>query len=222
MHCSLAPRGRGLGRGGKPLHKAAFTLAEVLITLGIIGVVAAMTLPTLIEQHEKKATAVKLEKFYTVMNQAVLRWRSEDGIEGDDYELPEEIVNNAEKTKAWYDEKLKPYIKDGTSGVSGKYFSSKFDDGSGFIAYVNYSNVMHFFYCTKFKYCAPESYDGRKTFLFTLVNGHFVTSMWVDIVDRTFLLNSCKNPSTGDYSKRHYCTRLIQVDGWEIKSDYPW
>ena len=30
-----------------------FTLAEVLITLGIIGVVAAMTLPTLIQNYKK-------------------------------------------------------------------------------------------------------------------------------------------------------------------------
>lgn len=34
--------------------KAAFTLAEVLITLGIIGIVAAMTLPTLIQNHKVK------------------------------------------------------------------------------------------------------------------------------------------------------------------------
>ena len=32
----------------------AFTLAEVLITLGIIGVVAAMTLPTLIRRRKDK------------------------------------------------------------------------------------------------------------------------------------------------------------------------
>lgn len=34
--------------------KKAFTLAEVLITLGIIGVVAAITLPTLIANYQKK------------------------------------------------------------------------------------------------------------------------------------------------------------------------
>lgn len=34
--------------------KRAFTLVEVLITLGIIGVVAALTLPALIENYQKK------------------------------------------------------------------------------------------------------------------------------------------------------------------------
>ena len=43
-------------------HRSAFTLAEVLITLGIIGVVAAMTLPTLIQQHQKQVYVTGLKK----------------------------------------------------------------------------------------------------------------------------------------------------------------
>ena len=35
-------------------NKKGFTLAEVLITLGIIGVVAALTIPGLIANHRKK------------------------------------------------------------------------------------------------------------------------------------------------------------------------
>ena len=41
-------------------RKVAFTLAEVLITLGIIGVVAAMTMPSLIQNYQEKATVTKL------------------------------------------------------------------------------------------------------------------------------------------------------------------
>ena len=36
-----------------------FTLAEVLVTLGIIGVVAAVTLPSLIVDYREKATVAK-------------------------------------------------------------------------------------------------------------------------------------------------------------------
>ena len=36
---------------------SAFTLAEVLVTLGIIGVVSAMTIPTLMQNHQKKTYA---------------------------------------------------------------------------------------------------------------------------------------------------------------------
>ena len=45
------------------LHKFfAFTLAEVLITLGIIGIVAALTMPSLISNHKKKVYVTQLKK----------------------------------------------------------------------------------------------------------------------------------------------------------------
>ena len=50
--------------------KAAFTLAEVLITLGIIGIVAAMTIPTLISNYQEKATVTKLKETYSMLSQA--------------------------------------------------------------------------------------------------------------------------------------------------------
>ena len=42
--------------------KVAFTLAEVLITLGIIGVVAALTLPTLIQNYKKQLMLISSKK----------------------------------------------------------------------------------------------------------------------------------------------------------------
>ena len=44
--------------------KKAFTLAEILITLGIIGVVAAMTLPVLIQKYKAKVILTQLKKSY--------------------------------------------------------------------------------------------------------------------------------------------------------------
>ena len=49
---------------------AAFTLAEVLITLGIIGVVAAMTLPALIQKYNEKQIVTALKKNYSVLYNA--------------------------------------------------------------------------------------------------------------------------------------------------------
>ena len=48
-----------------------FTLAEVLITLGIIGIVAAMTLPALVGKYKKQQTVTHLQKVYTSLNQAL-------------------------------------------------------------------------------------------------------------------------------------------------------
>ncbi len=46
-----------------------FTLVEVLITLGIIGVVAAVTLPSLIQNYQKHVTENKLKKVYSQLLQ---------------------------------------------------------------------------------------------------------------------------------------------------------
>ena len=51
--------------------KKGFTLAEVLITLGIIGIVAALTIPTLIQNYQKKETATRLTQTYSILSQAV-------------------------------------------------------------------------------------------------------------------------------------------------------
>ncbi len=50
--------------------KSAFTLAEVLITLGIIGVVAAMTIPSLMNKIQDKHLVTALKKAYSVLSQA--------------------------------------------------------------------------------------------------------------------------------------------------------
>ena len=49
--------------------KSAFTLAEVLITLGIIGVIAAITIPTLVTNYQKKVTVNRLKKNYATISQ---------------------------------------------------------------------------------------------------------------------------------------------------------
>ncbi len=61
--------------------KKAFTLAEVLITLGIIGVVAAMTMPTLIQNQQKRSLEVATQKFYSMMSQAVKQYMADYGVD---------------------------------------------------------------------------------------------------------------------------------------------
>lgn len=53
-------------------YKTAFTLAEVLITLGIIGIIAAMTMPTIINKANDKANIARLKKTYTLLSQALM------------------------------------------------------------------------------------------------------------------------------------------------------
>lgn len=61
--------------------KKGFTLAEVLITLGIIGVVAAMTMPVLINNYQKKVFTTQLKKGVNVVENSVRRFMQSENIE---------------------------------------------------------------------------------------------------------------------------------------------
>ena len=60
-------------------RRVAFTLAEVLITLGIIGVVAALTLPTIINKIKHKELESGFQKAYSTFSQGIINMKREDG-----------------------------------------------------------------------------------------------------------------------------------------------
>jgi len=81
--------------------KFAFTLAEVLITIGIIGVVAAMTIPNLMQKYQEKVFVNKLRETHSIFSQAFKLATAEyDGIEGWD-------INNNQKLYDYF----KPFLK---------------------------------------------------------------------------------------------------------------
>ena len=99
--------------------KFAFTLSEVLITLGIIGIVAAMTLPSLVAKYKEKQRVTQLKKAYSVLNQAFMMAVNDYGtpdnwglVKTDTGEVDEEgnaILDNSGSEKAL--SILKKYIK---------------------------------------------------------------------------------------------------------------
>lgn len=212
----------------------AFTLAEVLVTLGIIGVVAAITMPTLIDNHQKKVAATRLEKFYSMMSQAVYQWVGDTGfIPGTTYKFPENTKYNGKGLEQWYNANLGKYIKSTSQVSTDSGMFVAFADGSGFNAYQSGGN-MFFFFCIEAKYCNTQAsssegyFDGKRTFLFDFVNGDFYASLpGQQNMSREELLRACKygnsdNSEVSSKGRRHTCTRLIQIDGWQIKDDYPW
>jgi prepilin-type N-terminal cleavage/methylation domain-containing protein len=64
-------------------YRLAFTLAEVLITLAIIGIVAALTIPTLVNNYQKTQYVTQLKKAYTSVNQALMKLTSDYDCPGD-------------------------------------------------------------------------------------------------------------------------------------------
>ncbi len=61
-----------------PRKRCAFTLAEVLITLGIIGMVAAMTMPVIIQNVRAKVLQTQLKKAYSVISQATQQFINDE------------------------------------------------------------------------------------------------------------------------------------------------
>lgn len=57
----------------------AFTLAEILITIAIIGVVASLTIKSVIVSTQKEQTVVRVKKAYTVLYQALYRAEVRNG-----------------------------------------------------------------------------------------------------------------------------------------------
>ena len=99
-------------------RRAAFTLAEVLITLGIIGIVAAMTIPTLISNYNKRQTVTKLKQTYSILSQALTMAQVKEGdtstwdvggIYGTSTDDPN--FSSREATEKFVSKYLIPYVK---------------------------------------------------------------------------------------------------------------
>ena len=71
------------------MNKRGFTLTEVLITLGIIGVIAALTIPALDQSGQNEANAAKLSVVVSTLENALTTMIAREG------------APNLYGTKAW-------------------------------------------------------------------------------------------------------------------------
>ena len=178
--------------------KAAFTLAEVLITLGIIGVVAAMTLPTLIQNHQKQVLLTQLKKNYAILTQAVSMLKAEyDNV--DPVQMP--FVQQQWDHKAYLKtELLGPEfakylpIVSSKADPDAKMCFDSVDDWNVKYGNGNLSNKINFYI----------SNDGDKHWTWELNNGaciHFSHGSaweWTDSTPHRFIIDvngSKKNPN---------------------------
>ena len=238
------------GKSLMPLKSAAFTLAEVLITLGIIGVVAAMTMPALIENHRKQVVETRLKKFYTEINQAVKMaevhygdkkdWFEDlAGAELDDNNQP--IPGTSEQEK-WFNKYFAPYlIITKTKILSDGSLMVYFPNGSA-MRITKQTTRDYAFYPANPDKCMDENEKcGTCVFYFIFrPNSSINDAIWKYHADKGFepykfdwdgtyehLRNTCYNnqcpySSSSDQCGRFYCTALIQYNGWKIPKDYKW
>ncbi|HIS36915.1 TPA: hypothetical protein IAC10_09865 [Candidatus Scatousia excrementigallinarum] len=217
-----------------------------MITLGIIGVVAAMTLPVLIQKNNNRVVETRLKKFYSSINQAILMAEKDYGDKKDWYDISlsgseidsdGNIVAGTSNQEKWFNKYLAPYMKvvktkslrdDGRFIV---YFadgsalsSSRGDHMQDLIFYPGdpdrclkkYSRfgalgkcAFMFFYspnCNSYN-CAYHYNKGPEPYKYA----------WDGNIKSLYKgLYSCGN------SNSHYCTAIIQLNGWKIPDDYPY
>lgn len=228
------------------MKKYAFTLAEVLITLGIIGVVAALTLPTLIQKYNNGVVETRLKKFYSVYNQAVQMSLvdNNENIENwgfynaqvwtDGGTIPTDLGQlNDEK----FEKYLAPYLKiekkesiEMHDSVRGDYNCTFYymADGSAF-AFSIWGNGDMIFYPSNPKHCLAKSKRSGVcafNFLYSPVTGHHKTGKgyepytyrWDGNTDSLY-----NHPTYGcnDSGNGYYCTTVIYQNGWKIPDNYP-
>ena len=111
------------------MYKKTFTLAEVLITLTIIGVIAVITVPLVMANHKKTEYSAKLKKFYSQMNNAIKLAELDTGVYADEW-----AGGKATSAKDFFDTYLKNYLRTNmTKEDTGRYgnnYKVYLDDGT--------------------------------------------------------------------------------------------
>ena len=237
---------------GTSKRKVAFTLAEVLITLGIIGVVTAMTLPSVITNYQKKVTVERLKKTYSTLSQAVqMSIKDNDNIETWNFSL---------STQEFMEKYVIPYVKD-VARENPPYDvvrnSKKFAlaDGTTVEAWSWVHPEVKPFVELRVDINGKNKPNavGRDIFFFHIFSqkSGFYNGGEGDVAqnipsgglypdgygyDRNRLMTNiyrgCNNRiatkdensslGIGGSHRGAYCTALIMLDGWKISDDYKW
>ena len=225
-----------------PSKKIAFTLAEVLITLGIIGVVAAMTLPALIAHHKKAEASARLKKFYSAMSQAIIRSEVDNGEvkywnkerETFDEAGKSDKLANAQKSYDFFMKYIAPYLKymsvDKAEEVENeedmKNYELRITLPDSSVLYFHNGGCIDMYYDVNgdrnpntwgydqfdFLLCVSEA---NAQYFCGAKNKHWCVYNTTRVPTRAQALSLCKTSPV-------YCSTLLHYDNWEFKEDYPY
>lgn len=208
----------------------AFTLAEVLITLGIIGVVSALTLPVLIQKYNNQVVETRLKKVYSIMNQAILMSEAQNG-QKEQWDFSDE--------KFW-DKYFAPYVKTVKKDIyeadNQQYQRIYFPDGS--LMLFKIPSNLNYFYYPNAKNFNSDTFNDRSAMGKTLFLFDFVLNSYADINNALFkngfqpvsyglnqdlsnLYQGHRNSCNKESSNPTFCTFAIMQNGWKIPANYP-
>ncbi len=231
------------------LKRTAFTLAEVLITIGIVGVVASLTMPSLIANYQKQQVVTQLKREYNVISNA-LRAAQADYGDYEEWELGQ--AGTIQSASDFADNYLLPYLsvlkKCGTetsgectyeytalNGSSGRSLAkySRFILNDGAMIFVSTSSTSVF---PKLIYINIDINGNKKPNKMGKDLFVFATTLETtqDIYKPTGRLTANGQTQTRETIKNNgivgcsqnargeFCSALIIKDGWTIAKDYPW
>ena len=241
---SLLPSPQKTTNGGKTQYLKGFTMAEVLVTLVILGLAAALTIPNLIKDYQKQTTVTGLEKAFGTFSNAVKMSEIDNGSSESWYLA---ATWNTAASATFWNTYLIPYLrvqKECTTSHSDLISTDCWAPSTGLdgaITSMPNGNITLILNDGMTVYLAGIS--GTYGIIYVDVNGFkkpnvigkdiFRIDFMYKIgriqfygqgLSRTSLLgnssNSC-NSQTGS-GKGDSCGALIQLDGWKIGDGYPW
>ena len=227
----------------------AFTLAETLLTLAIIGVVAGLSMPGVIGSYEKSVACTRVNKFYSQLNHALSEYLRNSHMSRGDYIVPVVDVNDdwwrKDNVGAWMAEPQKVddpenrhricYLqKDGTAycilrvndtvkaSLERDYNTDNYDlqDTERSVS------ALRIFFYPNSKYLKSGCMEdkkccGRRMFVLEIFDGILHTGVGATYrIDRYEAIRDCQKDTSSDSWAA--CTRLIELDSWAIQRDYPW
>ena len=228
----------------------AFTMAEILITLGLIGIVAAMTFPIMIKNYTYKVTETRLKKFYTSINQAVMLAEVKYGdksswfedLAGASIDSDGKPIEGSSQAEKWFRKYLGSQLNVASYDLdSYGRFIVYFADGSALKQSSSSSTRDWYFFPSNADKCfakygnTPSKGLGICAFAFNFKPNS-------DIVDWTYhrnkgfepwkyrwdgsldsLWEGCRGANTNVNAPPSvfFCTALIQYYGWNIPKNYP-
>lgn len=207
--------------------KRAFTLAEVLITLGVVGVIAALTIPSVVQVYKKHVVETSLKRFYTTFNQAVTLVNMENGFNSSSSWKSSSALGLT--PLQWWNEYLGKHIstvkvEEKSDGAIRIYMK----DGSvveawdqTFDLYPNGKDVER---CLNRP--AGKSCLGTKLFEFVFWDELIFPYRWrlLNYPDPTSSArNCCYAALKGELAEwnKAYCAAVILYNNWTIPKDYP-
>ena len=212
----------------------AFTLAEVLITLAVIGIVAALTIPNLVQSYKKRVIETRLKKFYSSINQAIKLSEIENG--------PREywqVLDSTVTFEDWYNKYLKKYLNVSnvkTTNNSERKILIYFLDSSMLAfsdtSWIFYPNAKDYSELTENNtdgennIVRDKKVCGTKYFTFMYSNDSGIVPYGyknavydnVEYIKNNTDIGCTKEPPSNE---RALCTLWIMKNGWEIPDDYP-